>query len=375
MAVFVVAGVFAGAASGAPPMYNIIKVPYASGYTQKYYSFKGTITNDGTIYTHQHLIGKPRYRPFKYSKNLVPEELIAPSTSTQWTAYGFSRSGKNFIWMPRSDASLSNETSTYLSVDGKVFIPPMPKWQNYTIDRVKFTQINDDGIAVGVAELDYFGTVRWGVRYDTRTGEYQLGRNESGHVDELYWSINNAGQILSGANGWIFTGNDTFLHRTDGTIQQLPGGIPQRFLLTEQGNYLFQNYNGGVRLKPSIWTNGVTRELKTDPRFPAADALFTASSDNGSFIGSFDGGVTNRFFVGMGDTMYNLSDYLMTTGEMANFKVSQVLSINRSGQILCVGDQSSTVGGYYLLQPVPEPGTWLAVGAGLVILSRRRRSG
>jgi len=361
-------------------MYNIKRVPYAPGYNLWFYSPQGTITNDGTIYAHQELIGKTPYRPFKYGKDLVPQYMEAPTSHNQWTAYGFSRSGKNFIWMSRSYAGPSGDTSTYLSVDGKVFVPPMPKWQNYTIDRVKFTQINDDGIAVGVAELDYFGTVRWGVRYDTRTGEYQLGRNESGHVDELYWSINNAGQILSGANGWIFYANDLELHGSDGSISNVTFAKPSQFLLTDQGTVLLQAYTfGGVRLKPSIWTNGVTRELKTDPRFPVADALFTACSDNGSFIGSFDGGLQKyRYFVGMGDTMYNLSDYLMTTGAMAKFKLSQVLSINRSGQILCAGYTTSpndSSYGYYLLQPVPEPGTWLAVGAGLVILSRRRRSG
>lgn len=370
----VLGGCFSLTATATPPTYQVKRIPFAAGYQYPLVGgFQGTITNDGTIYTHQSLIGKTPYKPFKYGKDLVPQMMTTPTTNTQWSVTGFSRSGKNFIWHPSAGRPPSGASSNYLSVDGKVIIPPMPKFQNYTIDRVKFTQINDDGIAVGVAELNYQGIVRWGVKYDTRTGEYTLGRNDPGYVDEVYWSINNAGQILSGANGWIFDFNHLNLHGPDGSIEEVTFVKPSQFLLTDQGNVMLQPYTyGGTRLSPAIWTNGTSRMLKVDPKFATFDALFNASSDNGIVVGEFDAGA-NDCFVGVGDTLYTLSDYILRTGEMTNFKITNALSVNRSGQILCVGNTSSTDGGYYLLQPVPEPSTWLALGTGIALVARRQR--
>ncbi len=367
--------------AGGPPKYNLVKVPFAAGFglgnnpTILDSPIYAHISNDGSIYAQQRKPGKPTYLTFKYGKDMVPQTMETPVAGNVWSAFGFSRSGKNFVWSPTETGSVAEATDHYLVVDGQVIKPPKPKYQNYTIDRVKFTQINDDGIAVGVAELDHFGTVRWGVRYDTRTGEYQLGKNEAGHVDEVYWSINNAGQILAGANGFISNPNALFLHEANGMVKPAYFGSPAEFILTEQGNIIVNLYDNGIPNGAAKWTNGVMHTIHIDLHYGPPTIKLRSVSSTGTFVGrqeySINGIVSN--FVGVGDTLYMVDELLNHTSVDADVHVLDMLSINDSGQIVTLARNYKTKEyAYYLLQPVPEPGTWLVVGAGLVILSRRR---
>jgi uncharacterized membrane protein len=120
------------------------------------------------------------------------------------------------------------------------------------------------------------------------------------------------------------------------------------------------NDNGQILIGSRIWQNGLVTNL------PDARVLH-AINNAGHVIGLSNS--TNDYKIWRNGVGYRIQDLLEPGHEMA---VDGALDINNAGQLL-VGGTRNGVSNYYLLNPVPEPASLFAFGAGLALLIRRRR--
>ncbi len=171
--------------------------------------------------------------------------------------------------------------------------------------------------------------------------------------------INNGGQVtgdFSMPSGAIHA----FLY-TNGQIQDLGtlGGLYSRgYGLNNQGQVAGNSYTSSNVSHAFLYTNGQMQDLGT---LGGLNSFGYGINNQGQVVGNaYDPSGSSLAFVYDGGRLQNLNSLI---DPILGITLSSASAINDNGQIV-----ASSVSGTrtYLLTPVPEPGTWALLGAGLL---------
>jgi hypothetical protein len=119
---------------------------------------------------------------------------------------------------------------------------------------------------------------------------------------------------------------------------------------------------GGYRGSAATYKDGELKVL--DP-----ESGILAVNETGWFVGSGGGGSRGLVWRNR-ERAERLSDLI---DPASGFEIRQAFDVNDAGQILAYARRNGQGGYTVRLDPVPEPATMLALGAGLAALARRRR--
>lgn len=165
--------------------------------------------------------------------------------------------------------------------------------------------------------------------------------------------------------------------KVNGTVQNLPAppGMQAGGSALNESGYILGGYHETNSMVNTLCLWGPNNQvLATAALADASDGLgasFSFLNDQNEAVGTTGiGGVRKAAKWTMA---YGLEDLnALVTNLPSSTTLTYGYGINNSGQILCRGTKNGQNVWVYL-QPVPEPGTWLALGFGVGALGARRR--
>lgn len=210
------------------------------------------------------------------------------------------------------------------------------------------------------------GWVVGGSYIDRRTDEFHPFLYRNGAMEDLGMlgiPENNDSEALRINSQNVVVGferDDEFAYYTP-WIWTDGGGLRRLFPDIYQGGGVPTDLNdlGEVTVERAIWKDGKLR--------PLPDAFGLSGINN---YGDVVGDLTNHR--GPGVWFDNVPFELQALLDDGSYRLEYALDINDSGQILARANRSGSTY-YVLLNPVPEPGTLVAIGLGFAMLCRKRR--
>lgn len=192
--------------------------------------------------------------------------------------------------------------------------------------------------------------------------------NLGGLASEAH-DINSAGQIV----GYSYDAQDrsrAFFYE-NGVIQDLGtlgGDTARAFAINEGGHVVGASSDGQGNEAAFLWSGGSMANLGGFPGMTIFASVVI--NDVGTIAGSVQmQGAPIQALIYRDGAFQDLNQFI--DSPEPGWTVHRVSAINNHGQILALG-WNGTSARPVILTPVPEPGTMAVVGAGLLILLRRR---
>jgi uncharacterized membrane protein len=195
-----------------------------------------------------------------------------------------------------------------------------------------------------------------------RTFSYATGINDKGQVASTGGSVSATGNGFLSANGV----NTTILGLGGGTGTMALGINNAGTVVGSSGLSDGLDYPAHA----TSFSNGVLKDLI--PGTAGDYSVANAINDAGQIIGTD----VNGSFIYSGGKAHSLSSLLDASGK--GWTLDAVVDINNRGQIVGFGTDAKGLSRAFMLAPVPEPGTWATMLAGLALVgsvARRRRKG
>ena len=177
--------------------------------------------------------------------------------------------------------------------------------------------------------------------------------------------INNAGQITGSSDGRAYLYRDGVITNL-GTLPGTTGSVG--YGINDAGQIVGYSYSdiitGSTVGDAFLYSNGVLTDLGT---LGGVDSRGYAINKAGQIVGQ--AGLANigvRAFLDSNGVMVDLNTLIDPNLQITLLSAT---GINDNGQIVANSNNHA-----YLLTPVPEPGTWALLGAGLLLVAALARS-
>ena len=243
-----------------------------------------------------------------------------------------------------------------------------------------WTDINDNGVAVGYGGLSFFASYMIPAIYKNGVATY-LPRDG----DLMYMGINNSEQILGiqpDVTG--FDANYDIYLVENGVKKKLSSDRRMSHFGVAINNHGDVIYNEKSTRGNAYWNhNGIERKLLIPNDFGILDyrdeSYASDINDNGWIVGgvqrNIPGGINNQVaFLAIDGQMHDLQTLSENYSDATKYTFSRVGGLNNRGQIVCrMYEKATQKYNFIRLDPVPEPATMTALAFGTLALMRRRK--
>lgn len=239
--------------------------------------------------------------------------------------------------------------------------------------------INDNNVVVGSVDG---GSNQQAVVYQGGVGTVVTATTSNGSFFTTAFAVNNAGIMVGHGidpnNAAITAGLmyniNTGVASSFGALTTLGHNSAIGFDISETGHIVgASSLNGGVDSRPFVWTSGGSM---VEVPLPTGTSQGSARGVNSA--GWVVGTASSAFaipFVYDGANTYRVADIIEnpTGWDLSTNTSSSAMGISEAGSIVGTGVFNGAVHGY-VMTPVPEATPFAAIGLGLLIVLRRRRS-